>query len=205
LREILSPLPVEIVSLRDLGIEIDVVEDGRTPEENARKKARSYWTASSLPTLAVDGGLYIARFTAEKQPGVFVKRIHRMGRTITDREIFAHYVRELDRVGGHSMATWQIAIVLMLSADRVFARTFSLEVLLTTREQGPLRPGEPLTSLMVDPDTGKHYTEMTYGERPDSRHVLAFLSECVDQIGERKEADGSGLPAACHQTVSDSS
>jgi 8-oxo-dGTP diphosphatase len=196
-------LPAEIVSLRELGIEIDVVEDGRTPEENARKKARAYSTASNLPTLAVDGGLHIARFAAEKQPGVHVKRIHRTGRAIVDREILAHYARELDRVGGQSTATWQIAIVLMASADRVFAETFSLEVVLTTRKQGPLRPGEPLTSLMVDPTTGRHYAEMTYGERPDSRQVLTFMSECLDEIGWSKEDDVLGRPTAGHQTVSD--
>lgn len=203
LREVLSPLPVEILSLRDLGIEIDVLEDGRTPEENAHKKARTYLTASSLPTLAIDGGLHIARFAAEKQPGVCVKRIHRTRRAVTDREILAHYVRELDRVGGQSAATWQIAIVLMLSADRVFAKTFSLEVVLTTRKRGPLRPGEPLTSLMVDPTTGRHYAELTLAERPDSRQVLAFMSECLAEIGWSKEDGVFGLSAARHETVSD--
>ena len=99
LREVLSPLPVEILSLRELGIEIDVAEDGQSAMENARKKARAYLAASNLPTLAVDAGLHIARLAAERQPGVYVKRIHRTGREVTDREVLAHYVRELDRVG----------------------------------------------------------------------------------------------------------
>jgi 8-oxo-dGTP diphosphatase len=182
LREVLSPLPVKILSLRDLDIEIDVAEEGQTPEENARIKAETYWAASSLPTLAVDGGLYIARFPPEKQPGVYVKRIHGADQEVADREILAHYARELDRVGGQSTATWQIALVLMASADRVFASTFTLEVLLATQDQGPLRPGEPLTSLMVDPTTGKHYAEMTYGERPDSARVVDFVRGCLDKI-----------------------
>jgi 8-oxo-dGTP diphosphatase len=180
-------LPIELFSPKDLDIEIDVAEDGRSPQENACKKARAYWAASNLPTLAVDAGLTIARLDQERQPGVYVKRIHRTGQEVTDREVLAHYVRELDRVGGESAATWQVALALMVSENEVFTRTFALEVLLTTREQGPLRTGEPLTVLMVDPATDKHYTEMTYGERPDSRQVLSFVSECLDEIGEKRD------------------
>lgn len=182
LREVLCRLPIEILSPRDLGIEIDVAEDGRSPEENARKKARAYLAASNLPTLAIDAGLHIACLEPERQPGVYVKRIHRTGREVSDREVLAHYVRELDRVGGASAATWQVAMVLMVSRDSVFARTFALDVLFTTQMQGTLRPGEPLTVLMVDPATGRHYTEMPYGKRPDSEQILSFVRACLDEI-----------------------
>ena len=182
LREVLSPLPVEVLSLRDLGIETDVAEEGQTPEENAHIKAEMYWAASNLPTLAVDSGLYIAHFPPEKQPGVYVKRIHGADQEVADSEILAHYTRELDRVGGQSTATWQIALALMASADRIFAKTFTLKVLLVTQGQSPLRPGEPLTSLMLDPTTGKRYAEMTYSERPDSVQVVDFVKRCLDKM-----------------------
>ncbi len=37
-KQILSDLPFEIVSMLDAGITVDVVEDGKTFEENAVKK-----------------------------------------------------------------------------------------------------------------------------------------------------------------------
>ena len=43
IREILADLPVEILSMKEAGIEADIVEDGKTFEENGpmRRKARA--------------------------------------------------------------------------------------------------------------------------------------------------------------------
>jgi XTP/dITP diphosphohydrolase len=59
LREILDDLDTELVSLRDVGIELEVEESGSTFRENAEIKARAYWQASGLPTLAEDSGFEV--------------------------------------------------------------------------------------------------------------------------------------------------
>lgn len=41
IREILADLPVEILSMKEAGIEADIVEDGKTFEENAIIKAKN--------------------------------------------------------------------------------------------------------------------------------------------------------------------
>ena len=41
IREILKDLKVEILSMREAGIDVDIVEDGKTFEENALIKART--------------------------------------------------------------------------------------------------------------------------------------------------------------------
>ena len=41
IREILADLPVEILSMKEAGIEADIVEDGKTFEENAIIKAKT--------------------------------------------------------------------------------------------------------------------------------------------------------------------
>ena len=41
IREAVQSLPLDILSLSDLNIDIEVTEDGDSPEENAEKKARS--------------------------------------------------------------------------------------------------------------------------------------------------------------------
>ena len=40
IREILGDLDIELLSLKDAGIDADIVEDGKTFEENAQIKAK---------------------------------------------------------------------------------------------------------------------------------------------------------------------
>ena len=42
IREILGDLDIELLSLKDAGIHADIVEDGKTFEENAQIKARDH-------------------------------------------------------------------------------------------------------------------------------------------------------------------
>ena len=50
---------MELVSPTDVGIVFDVVEDGASYLENARKKAEAGRRLSGLPTLADDSGLEV--------------------------------------------------------------------------------------------------------------------------------------------------
>jgi len=56
---ILGDLPLELVSLRDVGEVPEVEEDGDTFEENALKKARVAHEATGLATCADDSGLEV--------------------------------------------------------------------------------------------------------------------------------------------------
>lgn len=56
---IMSDMNVEVVSMEDAGINIDVVEDGNTFEENAIKKAEEIMKVSGLITMADDSGIEI--------------------------------------------------------------------------------------------------------------------------------------------------
>jgi XTP/dITP diphosphohydrolase len=57
--ELLAPLDASICYPDDLGLDLDVREDGTTYAENARKKAQGYARASGLLTLADDSGLEV--------------------------------------------------------------------------------------------------------------------------------------------------
>lgn len=69
---ILGDLPLELLSLRDVGITLDVQETGATFGENAILKAEAYGCASGLLTLAEDSGLCVAALNG--QPGVYSAR-----------------------------------------------------------------------------------------------------------------------------------
>ncbi len=73
IKTILAPYFSSILSLKDAGIDIDVVEDGKTFAENALKKAREVLAVSDADAaLADDSGLEVdALFGA---PGVYSAR-----------------------------------------------------------------------------------------------------------------------------------
>lgn len=58
-QELLTDLPCELVTPAQIGLDLDVVEDGLTYAENATKKARAFAQASGLISLADDSGLEV--------------------------------------------------------------------------------------------------------------------------------------------------
>lgn len=72
IREILQDLDIEILSLKEAGIEADIVEDGTTFEENAVIKARTICEKTGEIVLADDSGLEIDHLNNE--PGVYSAR-----------------------------------------------------------------------------------------------------------------------------------
>ena len=73
MQRILSPLGINVVTAKALGIELeDVEETGTTFEENARIKARAVMQATGLPAIADDSGLVVDALNGE--PGVYSAR-----------------------------------------------------------------------------------------------------------------------------------
>ena len=71
-RSILSDMNVEVLSMKEAGIKIDVKEDGTTFEENAMIKARAIAAVCDDIVLADDSGLEIDFLNRE--PGVYSAR-----------------------------------------------------------------------------------------------------------------------------------
>jgi XTP/dITP diphosphohydrolase len=59
IQAILGVLDLELLSPADLGLELEVEEDGQTYAENATKKALAFSKASGLTSLADDSGLEV--------------------------------------------------------------------------------------------------------------------------------------------------
>lgn len=72
IRAILGDSFEELLSLKDLGIDVDVEETGTTLEENALIKARAILALSGIATLADDTGLMVDALNGA--PGVYSAR-----------------------------------------------------------------------------------------------------------------------------------
>jgi XTP/dITP diphosphohydrolase len=86
-RAILADMQVEFLMPADLGIDLDVLEDGSTYAENAALKARAYCDLSGLITLADDSGLEV--YALGGQPGLYSARYSpKPGATDADRRAY---------------------------------------------------------------------------------------------------------------------
>jgi XTP/dITP diphosphohydrolase len=70
--ELLDDLGIELVTPSQIGLDLDIVEDGSTYEENAVKKAAAFANASGLVSLADDSGLEVDALGGE--PGLYSAR-----------------------------------------------------------------------------------------------------------------------------------
>lgn len=111
LRELLHLEHTDLVSLDDLGVAGEPVEDGLTFETNARIKARFATRATGLPALADDSGLEVDALGGN--PGVRSRRF--AGPNATDADNNARLLRDLaDTPAGARRARYVCVLALAL-------------------------------------------------------------------------------------------
>ena len=87
LRALLQDLPAELVTPADLGLQLQVAEDGSTYAENAQDKATAFAEASGLISLADDSGLEVQAL--DGAPGLHSARyLAKPGATDAERRSF---------------------------------------------------------------------------------------------------------------------
>ena len=106
---ILDGVPIELVTLNDLGSIAEPEETGATFAENARLKARYYSKATGLVSVADDSGIEID--VLDKAPGVHSARWHG-----TDYSIKFQKIQELFRERGVSGSTARFVCCVALAA-----------------------------------------------------------------------------------------
>ncbi|MGG7145095.1 XTP/dITP diphosphatase [Clostridium nigeriense] len=78
IKKVLANLPIEVLSLKDMGLDIDVEEDGLTFEDNAKKKSVEIYKElikkgeNNFIVMSDDSGLEVDYLNGE--PGVFSAR-----------------------------------------------------------------------------------------------------------------------------------
>ncbi len=163
----LKILGIELIGLRDLKREIpDIMEDGKTPLENARKKALGYYHAYHMPVFSCDSGLYIDELPQNLQPGVHVRMIN--GKRLSDDEMAAYY-SGLAKKYGDLTARYKNAICLIMDLEHVYeAMEKNMEsepFIITDRPHGrKFKKGFPLDSLSIHMKTGKYYYDLEENE-----------------------------------------
>lgn len=113
-RGLLAGEGVEVLGLGDLPAAPEVVEDGATFLENARKKARALAGATELPVLADDSGLVVDALGGA--PGVHSARY--AGPDAADSDNNRKLLRELDGVPPERRTAAFVCAMVLLLPDR---------------------------------------------------------------------------------------
>lgn len=172
MRRRLAALPVEILGLADIKDQISedawkkinsIEEDGKTPLENARKKAQVYFQVLQRPVFSCDSGLYFENVPEEVQPGVHVRTIG--GKYLSDEEVEAHYRRLAERYGDLK-ARYRNAICLISgeggeysSMDESLASSPFL--ITSVPHSRPCNPGFPLDRISKDINSGRYFYDLS--------------------------------------------
>lgn len=166
MRSRLKQLDIELIGLDDLRAEgktiPQVVEDGKSPLENARLKAIAYYEAFHIPVFSCDSGLYFDNVPEAIQPGVYVRNVN--GKCLTDDEMIDYY-SGLVKIYGNLVARYRNAICFVQDDTHIYeAMEPSMEsekFILTDKPHSIVRKkGFPLDSISLDIKTNKYYYDL---------------------------------------------
>lgn len=181
MKRIVRQLPIEIVTPKDLGVKLELEENGVTVVENAMKKAAAYYELVKMPTIAGDSSMYIAGLPEEKQPGLHVKRVG--GRELTEEEAIEYYSRLIQEYGRRE--AWYVTGMVLIDGGVSYSAAIEEDrFILVSERDSHSHKVSPLDVLSIDPISGKYYSEMTdeeingMGAKFDAG-VLDFLKKCL--------------------------
>ena len=163
MKQSVEGLDMELVCLKDMEGKLPfIVENGKTPLENAEIKARAYFEAFHMPVFSCDSGLYFDELTDEEQPGIYVRRVG--GKELTDAEMTEHYASLAAKHGGRITGRYRNAIYFIMDESHHYS-SMDMSIatepfILVTKPHEKRVPGFPLDCLSIDIATGEYYYDL---------------------------------------------
>ena len=172
IRKILDGLGMEILSMKEAGVSLDILEDGETFRENAQIKAYAVWRETGGIVLADDSGLVVDYLGGE--PGIYSARY--MGED-TSYEIKNQAI--IDRLAGiegeERAARFVCAIAAVLPDGQVLHTEAAMEGLIAERPAGC--GGFGYDPILYIPGSGKTSADLTMEEKNKISHRGKALEE----------------------------
>ena len=158
----LKKLGIEVLSLKDIDMKLDVEEDGTTAIENALIKARECYKKTKKPSMGMDDTLYMEGVPEDKQPGLFVRRVN--GKSLTDEEALEYYTNLVKEYGkdGRINCKWIYGLAVINDKGEESTYTWSKDdfYMVSTRSD-KINPGYPLNSISKYKKLDKYFTDVT--------------------------------------------
>jgi XTP/dITP diphosphohydrolase len=170
---LLSDLPVDLVLPTQLGLDLEVEENGETYRENASIKALAFAKASGLPSLADDSGLEVAALGG--LPGLHSARFSPLpNASDADRR-----ARLLDQLQAHSrpwLAKFHCTAALATPDGRVYFSTGECPGEIIPQARG--QQGFGYDPIFLLRESGKTMAELSM----DEKNLLSHRAKAIIAI-----------------------
>jgi len=177
MREILKDTGARIVSREELGIDIEVAENGATFMENALLKAEAIRKISGLPAIADDSGLCVEAL--DGAPGIYSSTYG--GESLDDSARCAYLLKKLENVE-HRSAKFVCTIVCSLPDGGVITAQGEChgEILKTPRGSG----GFGYDPVFLVEGDGRSMAELSQEEKNSLSHRGEALRKFAQLVKE---------------------
>lgn len=170
---------LEVLTLKDLNIQLEVEENGKTAEENAAIKAKAYYEASGITTISVDDNLFIEGFCV--QPGNNIRRIQ--GKRLDDEEMLSYYTAKIKQLGGKVNGYW-IHGIAVCNQGKISTYSQKSYRIFTKEVSKQKIEGYPLDSISIVPEYQKYRSELTKEEieeqqQTQNRKLFEFMIQQI--------------------------
>ena len=175
---------IEVLSLKDLDISLDIDESGDDVISNALLKARECYKKTSMPSMGMDDSLYLEGVALDKQPGLFVRRVN--GKTLNDKEMLDYYtglVREYG-IGGriNCKCIYGLAVINESGDESVYTWDKDNFYMVDTISD-KINPGYPLNSISKYKMIDKYFTDTSDEDmkviKVNEEHVVDFIKSHI--------------------------
>ncbi len=175
IRMILGDLDYEILSMKEAGIDVDIVEDGKTFEENAIIKATEISKIAGCIVLADDSGLEVDAM--DKMPGIYSARY--LGE---DTPYSIKNQTIIDNLAGlpdeKRTARFVCAIAAAFPDGSVVTKRGTIEGIIGYEERG--ENGFGYDPIFFVPEYGKTTAELS----PEEKNAISHRGKALEMIKE---------------------
>lgn len=167
----------QLLSLKDLGIDVDVEETGTTLEENALLKARTICEICNMPTLADDTGLMVDALNGA--PGVYSARY--AGEAHNDKNNRELLLKNLQNVENRR-AHFETVIAICYPDGRFITSKGRVEGSILHEERG--NDGFGYDSLFYSDELKKTFAQASPAEKNSVSHRSRALHAMLEKLSE---------------------
>ena len=158
---------IEVLTIKDLGINLKPQETGKNAIENAYIKAKAYYDETKITTIGMDNNLYIEELPEEKQPGTYVRRVN--GKELNDDEMIEYYCNLVQEYGGKLTAKWVYGMVIYDGKETKEYSWSKSNFYLVDKPCEKRNPGYPLDSISIMPENNQYWLELTEEQKNKSK------------------------------------
>ena len=187
IKALLKEFPIDIKNLDDFGPIPDVIEDGKTFDDNAYKKAAFTAKILGYPAMADDSGLCVEAL--DGAPGVYSARY--AGENATDVDNVKKMLTDLDGIENRN-AAFQCVISIAVPTGAALTYEGECKGILTKEPMGD--NGFGYDPLFFYPDFNKTFAQLTLEEKGQVSHRGKALKEIANEVDKIIEWVDMNMP-----------